>query len=256
MFEPISAAASSAAGIGQYHAHEATSTSPSARAANSIEGYTHTQSFDSLRIPSTTQPAQGERTLPPILTNSTPMPTPARTPSLRDLIGQPLTLDLVDGRQIIGFLLCVDREQNIILRDAEEFRPLYPSSLMSSSSSGVSGNAIDSDAEEEYQKHRRHRWDEVRANREMYWPRSEPFGGWESGWGGRCMGMVGVKGGDVVKIQVDKALWKGIGGISDQGLEGEGEGRGCEDGQVNLSGGAGMLQPAVQGEVQMKMPVV
>ncbi|WVR08723.1 hypothetical protein IAU60_005781 [Kwoniella sp. DSM 27419] len=133
-------------------------------------------------------------------------PSPTRTPStprptLQGLLGQELTLLLRDGRTFIGYLLCIDKGVNIILRDAEEFRPDYP--VEDEQPAKLSQEELD-------------RWTEIRRNRQMYWPRSEPFGGEGTGWGGRGMGMVGVKGSDVVKIEVAKDVWRGMGGLPDE----------------------------------------
>ncbi|WVF66206.1 hypothetical protein IAT40_000946 [Kwoniella sp. CBS 6097] len=199
----------SAAGVDQYPVDRDqvdNLTSPSIPSMSAMNDHSH--SVDPLRVPPNTQANRPQSSAAPFSTpTATATASATPTPSLQALLGQPLTIDLIDGRQIIGFFLCVDRDQNIILRDAEEFKPLYPLHPNN-------GQPLIREDDVEGRK----RWDEVRENREMYWPRSEPFGGWGSGWGGRCLGMVGVKRGDVMKIAVDKGIWKGLGGV----LEGEG----------------------------------
>ncbi|WVQ93828.1 hypothetical protein IAU59_000906 [Kwoniella sp. CBS 9459] len=223
----------SPAGVGQY------STSP-ARPIDTHDLALATSSSTSVSMPG--HDAGGTQTLDPLRvlpsaqqTQGQPQPyapahaTTAPEPSLQALLGQTLTLDLIDGRQFIGFLLCVDRDQNIILRDAEESKPLsYPLSP-------TTGQPLIRVDDEEGKT----KWDAIRENREMYWPHSEPFGGWESGWGGRCMGMVGVKGADVVKIGIERAVWKGIGGqVTIDHEAGDGTGNEGGNGQKGLELGS------------------
>ncbi|WRT63684.1 uncharacterized protein IL334_000607 [Kwoniella shivajii] len=121
---------------------------------------------------------------------------PSFTPSssfLESLLGQTLSLTLTDRRVIVGHLLCVDKGENIILKNAEEFKSILPANF-------------DTLSQEEKSE-----WEKVKKNREDYWPRSEPFNGWNSGWGGRSIGMIGVKGSDVTKIEVEKEVLECLG---------------------------------------------
>lgn len=90
---------------------------------------------------------------------------------LRSLLGKPLRILLTDDRTFVGTLLCVDRQKNITLQYAEEFLP--------DSRLGVDPN----DKEAEYWGY---------GNR----PVTRGY------WGGREMGMVLIRGRDVVKIEV------------------------------------------------------
>ncbi|WVW81759.1 hypothetical protein I302_103755 [Kwoniella bestiolae CBS 10118] len=129
-------------------------------------------------------------------TNTNPDPKP----TLHSLLNQLLTITLKDNRTIIGHLLCVDHNQNIILRDAEEFKPFYPHS------------------HPQMTQEEKERWDEVRRNREEYWPRSEPLPVHctDRGWGGRGVGMVCIRGRDVGRIEVGREVWRGLGGEVDK----------------------------------------
>ncbi|KAK8845452.1 hypothetical protein IAR55_006165 [Kwoniella newhampshirensis] len=174
-------------------------------------------------------------------------------PSLEVLLNQIVTLTLVDGRVIVGLFTCVDKGCNIILKEAEEFGGGV--SMLGETSRQESSEELGSEVGDKNDEvdHDENRADEVgngngtktekvqdtvtkaevepeaetekdeetellerlRKNRAEYWPRSEPFGGWGSGFGGRGLGMVGVKGKDVVKIEVGKEVWRGIGGEVD-----------------------------------------
>ncbi|KAK6905178.1 hypothetical protein L486_02361 [Kwoniella mangroviensis CBS 10435] len=135
---------------------------------------------------------------PQTSTNGTTSTDPA--PSLQSLLNQQLTITLLDRRTIIGYLICIDHDQNFILRDSEEYKPLYPKPIEQLSS-------------EEIEK-----WDEVRQNRIDYWPRSDPEAIYATdtalgrGWGGRSVGLVCIKGKDIGTVEVDKGVWKGLGG--------------------------------------------
>ncbi|WVQ64777.1 uncharacterized protein L199_002945 [Kwoniella botswanensis] len=133
----------------------------------------------------------------PPSTNGTTSTAPA--PSVQSLLDQQLTITLLDRRTIIGYLICIDHDQNFILRDSEEYKPLYPKPIEQLSS-------------EEIEK-----WDEVRRNRIEYWPRSDPDvvnstdTALERGWGGRNVGLVCIRGKDIGKVEADKGVWKGLG---------------------------------------------
>ncbi|XAO26524.1 hypothetical protein I312_105361 [Cryptococcus bacillisporus CA1280] len=119
---------------------------------------------------------------------STPMPQedPSKDrprPSLRALIGQVLTITLIDGRTIKGYFTCVDKQCNIILNEAEEFRP-RPASLIAKEQALLECRPIEGNLAEESDE------EKVWKNREKYWPKSEPFGGYATGWGGRPLSMV------------------------------------------------------------------
>ncbi|KAL0243914.1 hypothetical protein I308_105177 [Cryptococcus tetragattii IND107] len=84
---------------------------------------------------------------------STPMPQedPSKDrprPSLRALIGQVLTITLIDGRTIKGYFTCVDKQCNIILNEAEEFRP-RPASLIAKEQALLEGRPIEGKLAEE-----------------------------------------------------------------------------------------------------------
>lgn len=142
-------------------------------------------------------------------TSNPPQTTATATPALENLLGQVVFITLSDARTIIGYFTCVDRGGNIILREAEEF-PAPPKN------------------EEE---------EEMCRNREEYWPRSEPFAGWGTGWGGRGMGLVGVNIRDVDSIRVRAETWVGLGG-NGGGSEGDGDGDGAQQVIVTDSLGA------------------
>ncbi|OWZ79284.1 hypothetical protein C365_02213 [Cryptococcus neoformans Bt85] len=153
---------------------------------------------------------------PPLSMSSDPLrvPTPMPQedslkepppPSLRALIGQVLTITLIDGRIIKGYFTCVDKQCNIILNEAEEFRP-RPTSLIAKEQALLEGRPIEGKLAEESDE------EKVWKNREKYWPKSEPFGGYATGWGGRPLSMVCMKKGDIAKIEVEKDVWKWIGG--------------------------------------------
>ncbi|EAL18156.1 hypothetical protein CNBK1770 [Cryptococcus deneoformans B-3501A] len=140
----------------------------------------------------------------------TPMPQedPSKEssrPSLRALIGQVLTITLIDGRIIKGYFTCVDKQCNVILNEAEEFRP-RPASLIAKEQALLEGRPIEGKLAEESDE------EKVWKNREKYWPKSEPFGGYATGWGGRSLSMVCMKKDDIAKIEVEKDVWKWIGG--------------------------------------------
>jgi len=119
---------------------------------------------------------------PPSLSTTTSAPpdlTPSQTnaiSSLTSLLHQPLRITIIDKRTFIGTFICVDPGCNIILSNAEEFRP-----------------------EPTTQEER-----EIRENRDMYWPRSRRGPGEGEGWGGRQLGMVLVPGKVVVKVEVEE----------------------------------------------------
>nr|XP_031863603.1 uncharacterized protein CI109_000855 [Kwoniella shandongensis]KAA5530675.1 hypothetical protein CI109_000855 [Kwoniella shandongensis] len=159
-------------------------------------------------------------TLPNSTTNLLRIPPPpslsseTTEPTLEGLLNQILTLTLKDGRIIVGVFICVDKGCNIVLREAEEFQ-----GGAATLTRPLTGQQGEEDGEEASKREEMDRL--LKANREEYWPRSEPFAGWGTGFGGRNMGMVGVKGEDVVKIEVGKEIWRGIGGKVDQEETGE-----------------------------------
>ncbi|WVQ76290.1 hypothetical protein IAR50_005955 [Cryptococcus sp. DSM 104548] len=140
-----------------------------------------------------------------------PTPTPRDLfqnkpgPSLRSLVGQPLTITLTDGRILIGYFTCVDKQCNIILSNAEEFRP-PPASLQAKELAAAEGLPLVGELAEETEEER------VWKNREKYWPKSEPFGGYGTGWGGRGLAMVCMKKEDIAKVEMEKEAWKWMGG--------------------------------------------
>nr|ODN90905.1 hypothetical protein L204_05744 [Cryptococcus depauperatus CBS 7855] len=140
---------------------------------------------------------------------STPLPPEDRKephrPSLQALVGQPLKITLIDSRIIMGYFTCVDKQCNIVLSDAEEFRP-PPASLVAKEEALARGGKLVGELAEETQEER------VWKNREKYWPKSEPFSGPGSGWGGRGLSMVCMKKSDIVKIEVEKEIWHWMGG--------------------------------------------
>ncbi|WVQ80365.1 hypothetical protein IAT38_002470 [Cryptococcus sp. DSM 104549] len=177
-------------------------------------------SDDPLRVP----------TLPHHLPPPPPPSSAPLKPSLEALLGAPLTLTLVDGRTIIGYFACVDQQCNIVLRDAEEFRK-PPAGLAASmeraekrrearraagEGGGREGEEVGPDEEDAGQLLEDDGEDDeevkVWKNREAYWPKSEPFAGYGSGWGGRSVGLVAAKEKDVVKIEVPDEVWGMMGG--------------------------------------------
>ncbi|KAJ9126433.1 hypothetical protein QFC24_002176 [Naganishia onofrii] len=60
--------------------------------------------------------------------SSTAISPPAQTPSngstyLSSLLASTLVITIQDGRSFVGLFICTDRDQNIILNQAEEFLP-------------------------------------------------------------------------------------------------------------------------------------
>ncbi|WWC85780.1 uncharacterized protein L201_000646 [Kwoniella dendrophila CBS 6074] len=139
-------------------------------------------------------------------------------PTLESILHQPLIITLLDGRTISGNLLCVDKEQNMILRDSIEYKPFYPKFKPISELS----------KEKEIEQ-----YDEIRKNRQLYWPKSDfdpnihpsidlngnPFDELHvdnedkgRGWGGRSIGLICIKRKDISKIEIDKTIWNSLGG--------------------------------------------
>ena len=100
--------------------------------------------------------------------------------SLTSLLNQPLRVTIIDRRTFIGTFICIDRGCNIILSNAEEFRP------------------PPADEEE----------DEMLRNRDMYWPKSQRADGEGEGWGGRQVGMILIPGKDVAMVEVEEGWEK------------------------------------------------
>ena len=114
---------------------------------------------------------------------SSPAPDPASRAitSLSILLDQPLRITILDNRIFIGLFICVDPQCNIILAQAEEFRPPLDDV-------------------------------ELERNREMYWPKSQRGPGEGEGWGGRQVGMILLPGKAVVKIEVEEGWEERRGG--------------------------------------------
>ncbi|WWC66868.1 uncharacterized protein I206_100775 [Kwoniella pini CBS 10737] len=135
----------------------------------------------------------------PIKTNTKNKPT------LENFLNKQLCITLIDKRIIIGYLICIDKEKNIILNDSLEFKPFYPLGVSSSNFK---------------------EWDKFRINRETFWPISEPFTfnsqvqiiendinlNEIKGWGNRSIGMICIKGKDILKIEINQKLWINLGG--------------------------------------------
>jgi small nuclear ribonucleoprotein (snRNP)-like protein len=119
-------------------------------------------------------------TPPPCTSKSPSLPSPSQTETisrLTSLLLVRLRITIPDNRTFIGTFICLDKGCNIILSATEEFQP------------------APTNADEE----------EVRGNREMYWPNVK------GRWGGREVGMVLIPGREVVRVEVEES-WEERGG--------------------------------------------
>jgi small nuclear ribonucleoprotein (snRNP)-like protein len=110
---------------------------------------------------------------------STPPPPSSSRAYLESLLYTFLRIKITDQRTFVGQFICVDKQKNIILSCAEEFKP-----------TGKDGTSIKGD--------------------EFVWRKGQG--------GGRELGMITIKGKDVVKIEVDDGGFElgsmgGLGGL-------------------------------------------
>jgi small nuclear ribonucleoprotein (snRNP)-like protein len=89
---------------------------------------------------------------------------------LTDLLESTLVITITDGRSFVGHFICTDRDQNIILNQAEEFLPHW-------TADGKNGQ-------------------EEAAERPVS----------VGAWGGREVGMIMLRGRDIVKIEAQLPL--------------------------------------------------
>lgn len=125
------------------------------------------------------------------------------TSFLTSLLDRPLRVTLKDDRTVIGRLYVIDGGGNMILSEAEEF----PANLIDLFDVNRDQNKAGLNADEEEELYWRS--ERVRAEINERWekgekwlPKSEPFGGPGTGWGGRGLGLVLAKMEDCTRIEL------------------------------------------------------
>lgn len=172
--------------------------------------------------PTSTSPSDIQSPPQPALALSEPIsrPTPEEATSfLTALLDRPLRVTLKDRRTVVGLLHVIDGGGNLVLSEAEEFPSWLGDLFDVNRELELHGDREDLlRRREEVERGLQERWE----NGEQWDPRSEPFGGPGTGWGGRGLGLVLIKEADCTRIE-----------LVDDREQGAGQGAGEEVGAIS-----------------------